>query len=465
MRLSPPILIVSTLIALVAVVIVGMLLVDPPRTLITEAVFAPALITPNADGADDVTVFGYTLSRNAVISLTFTHPDGRMFAFRQDEPRIPGDHRVAFSGVVDGFAQPGDQVIGQITRRLMPDGDYTWTLTATDEASHTETRTGTLTLASGDAPLPDILEFTVGPAIFTPNQDGISDRTFINVVLAKDSELSVFLIGEDGTRILIPQRIEGSRPGEAGRHTFDYEGGVDRNADPPPDGTYEIVATAQDAVGQRVEQRTTITLRDGGKPFAQIVTQPTGVSVVFEPLAWDEIYFTQRDQPGALVPIPANPAALSLATVGLPVSDLLIFKLTIENNGDVPIRTTGPTPGTAYTWDQNASTLGWFEEPGAWRIGIDCTTAARDYPWRWAVGTADDLVAVDDPVSGVTYYYLPPGTRSVVWGAIRMTTLEVYNPQQCWAGLIHERVGISQFNNVVGVREIELIDVNAGLQP
>jgi hypothetical protein len=41
-----------------------------------------------------------------------------------------------------------------------------------------------------------------------------------------------------------------------------------------------------------------------------------------------------------------------------------------------------------------------------------------------------------------------------------MTTIEVYNPQQCWAGLIHERVGISQFNNVVGARDIELIEIS-----
>ncbi|MGQ9910085.1 MAG: hypothetical protein ACUVS2_14750 [Candidatus Flexifilum sp.] len=459
MRISLVFLIAGVLIGIGVMLVVGYTLLNPAVPLIAEAGFAPDTISPNADGVDDVTIFAYTLSRGAVIDLTFTHEDGREFVFRQQEQRIPGEHRVAFSGVVDGYRQEGDRVIGQIVRRLMPDGVYTWTLRAVEENGSSDVRSGTLTIAGGDSTLPDILEFTVGPAEFTPNQDGISDRAYINVVLAKDSDLQVFLVAPDGTRILIPERLEGTRPGQAGRHTFDYEGGVDRNADPPPDGTYEIVASAQDAVGQRIEQRATIAIVNGGKPFAQIVTQPTGVSVVFETLPWDERYYAERDNPGVPVAIPADPAALSLTTVALPVGDLLVFKLTVENNGSVPIRTTGPEPGTVYTWDQNASTLGWFEEPGAWRIGIDCTTAARDYPWRWAVGTRDDLVAVDDPVTGATYYYLPPGRRAVVWGAIRMTTVEVYNPQQCWAGLIHERVGISQFNNVVGARDIELIEI------
>lgn len=464
MRVPLVFLVVGALVGVGAMLAIGSVLINPNTALITEAGFAPDVISPNADGMDDITIFAYTLSRGATIDLVFEHEDGRQFVFRSQDARIPGEHRVAFSGVVDGYTQEGDAFLGQIMRRLMPDGTYTWTLSAADETGARETRTGTLVIAGGDSALPDILEFTVGPVQFTPNQDGISDRAFINVVLAKDSDLEVFLIAADGTRILIPERLEGIRPGEAGRHTFDYEGGVDRNADPPPDGTYEIVATAQDAVGQRVEQRATITIADGGKPFAQILTQPTGVSVVFETRPWDEQYFSERDLPGAPVEIPSDPAALTLTTVALPVGDLLVFKLTVENNGNVPIRTTGPAPGTVYTWDQNASTLGWFEEPGAWRIGIDCTTATRDYPWRWSVGTPDSLVAIEDVVSGATYYYLPPGERAVVWGAIRMTTVEVYNPQQCWAGLIHERVGISQFNNVVGARDIELIDLTGSDQ-
>ena len=32
------------------------------------------------------------------------------------------------------------------------------------------------------------------------------------------------------------------------------------------------------------------------------------------------------------------------------------------------------------------------------------------------------------------------------------------NPQNCWAGLIHEDVEVSVFNNMVGTRSVELVD-------
>jgi hypothetical protein len=43
-----------------------------------------------------------------------------------------------------------------------------------------------------------------------------------------------------------------------------------------------------------------------------------------------------------------------------------------------------------------------------------------------------------------------------------MTEIEARNPQNCWAGLIHEDVEISIRNNNVGQREVELVDPSAG---
>jgi hypothetical protein len=91
-------------------------------------------------------------------------------------------------------------------------------------------------------------------------------------------------------------------------------------------------------------------------------------------------------------------------------------------------------------------------------VGLDCENATSDYPWRWAVGADDALVSETDPETGETFRYLPPGARSVVWGAVRMTELvETSNPQACWAGLIHEDVEISLRNSRVGAREVELV--------
>ncbi|MCZ7544761.1 MAG: hypothetical protein M5R40_15130 [Anaerolineae bacterium] len=156
-------------------------------------------------------------------------------------------------------------------------------------------------------------------------------------------------------------------------------------------------------------------------------------------------------------------SALTTA-ITVPRGDMLVFRLTVWNYSNIPIRTTGPPPGTVYQQDQRASGLGWYDESGAWRVGIDCDTAMSDYPWRWAIGAADELTVVEE--NGQTYYYLPPGQQAVVWGAIRLTDIvEARNPQFCWAGLIHEDVGIAELNNRVGAREIEIVEGPNALAP
>jgi hypothetical protein len=459
MRISILLTIGAALVALALVVVAGVVLLQPARSLITAAQFEPDTLTPNADGSDDVALFRYSLSRAATVSLLLEAEDGTTYAFRADERRIADDYQVLFSGVVDGFTLPGETLDGEVLRRLIPDGSYTWRLTATADDGARDERSGTLVIADGDAPLPELRNFTVQPTDFTPNQDGVDDRVQINLVLSKDAELQVYLLGEDGVRYFIPERREEAASGEAGRRWYDYDGGVDRGADPPPDGHYTVIAEAQDAVGQRMRQTAALTLRDGGKPLAQIVTQPSGADVVFVRRAWDETYADED----AHIERPDEPGDVSLTAITMPVGDLLVFKLTIENYSDVPLRTTGPAPGAIYDFDERASTIGWYESSGAWRVGIDCENAISDYPWRWAIGDDAALEAVTNPLTGEVFRYLPPGERSVVWGAVRMTELvEISNPQACWAGLIHEDVEISLQNSRVGPREVELV---AGAAP
>ncbi|HEX2906733.1 MAG TPA: hypothetical protein VHO69_07735 [Phototrophicaceae bacterium] len=262
-----------------------------------------------------------------------------------------------------------------------------------------------------------------------------------------------------GLQVFLAERKEGRLPGEPGRHDFDYDGGVDLGADPPPDGDYTVVAVAEDAEGQRLRRMTTMRIEQGGDPQAEIAPQAVGVDVVFDHAVYDARYLGTEGQPGELIAPPDDPQDLNQLAVNIPLGDLLVFKLTIENYGEVPIRTSGPMPGTVYEQNQVAASLGFYDESGAWRVGLDCDTATRDYPWRWAVGSADDLEVVTDKESGQTYYYLLPGQQTVVWGAVRMTDLvEGRNPQNCWAGLIHEDVEVSTYNSRVGARQVELID-------
>lgn len=459
--------VLAAVVGLAVVVAAGAILLQPPRPLITEAAFTPAAISPNADGQDDVTMFSYNLSRAANISVAFTAPDGTVYAFRQSEPRAAGDHSVLFSGVVDGFTLPGETVQGEVLRRLMPDGDYTWSLTADGADGETMTQTGTLVIAGGDAALPDIPEFTVFPEVFTPNQDGISDRTAINVGLIKPADVSLYLQREGMEPIYVPERLE-DQPGEGAavlRHLYDYEGGVDLGANPPPDGEYTVVVEAQDDVGQRVRRTSTLTIAGGGKPQAQIMPQPTGPTVVFESRPWEDRFATSAEERGDLIDPPSSPESLALTTVTMPVGDLLVFKLTVENYSNVPIRTSGSPPGTVYDWNQRASTFGEYDESGSWRVGLDCDTAGSVYPWRWRIGDDSALVTETDPNTGNTFTYLPPGARATVWGAVRMSQIEVRNPQNCWAGLIHEDVEVSSLNDYVGPRQVELLDPTGQFTP
>lgn len=119
-------------------------------------------ITPNADGDSDITEFSYGLSRNAQVSLTFQTADGTSFVFRQNETRIPSDYTVAFSGVVGGYKLPGDTTTGEIERRLIPNGQYTWHLQAQDAVTgETAEQTGKLEIADAGSQLPEITGFTL----------------------------------------------------------------------------------------------------------------------------------------------------------------------------------------------------------------------------------------------------------------------------------------------------------------
>ncbi len=234
-------------------------------------------------------------------------------------------------------------------------------------------------------------------------------------------------------------------------------GGLFLVSRPPANGTYTLYAVAQDAVGQRLVRTAEITLVDSGLPQVEIVPQSTGGTVCFELATYTDNYFTDATQQGE--PLPKPTAVCSeLTTLTLPGGDLLVFRLTVYNYGDTPIRTAPPFAGTVYQQTQRTSSLGAYEQSGAWRVGIMCDTAESDFPWRWALAPEEQLTAVQDPETGNTYYYLLAGQQTETWGAIRMTELiPSRNPQPCWAGLIHEDVGIPAQQNNVGRREVELV--------
>jgi hypothetical protein len=414
------------LLALAVFLVIGYLVSRPRGPVLVEASLSRDTISPNADGNADATQITYRLRRQSTVSIYFEGADGQRYSVRTDQPRARGEYSVLFSGVVEGYTREGEQVKGEVLNRLMPDGVYTWVVEATDRLTGRVDRlTGTLTVEDADPVLPDIWEFTISPPVFTPNQDGLDDRVQINVYVPKAADLLVYLIDTEGKRYFVPEVQQGRMPGEEGRHSFEYDGGVDMGVSPPPDGTYQVLVEARDAEGQRVRQSGQVTILNGGVPLAEIVGQPVGDTVRF-----------------------------SAETVV--VGDVLTFTLTVENYGEAPIRTTGPPPGYIYDQDEVFSTHGYYEESGAWRVGIGCDTCLTNYPWRWALGTPETLTPIE--VNGQVHYYLMPGQRAVVTGGIRLRNIvEARNPQQFWAGLIHEDVGIASVNDRVDAHWIEIV--------
>jgi hypothetical protein len=456
MALPKTLTIIFALVGLAIAAAVGYVILRPPGALLSNAGFDKTRISPNADGQDDITTIRYSLSRSARVSIYLENAAGQRYVFRDQERRAAGDYSAYFSGVVGGYTLPGETIPGTIERRLIPNDQYTWVIEA-EADGETERAAGTLEIVEADSTPPVISTFEINPRLFTPNQDGIRDRTSINIYLEKPADLTVYLQDAEGLRYYLSEREGGRAPGDAGNHEYDYDGGVDQELQPPPDGTYNVYAVAQDDEGQRIVRQGELTIQDGGLPNAEIVPQTTGATVFFDHVPYDEMYYTDADIPGQPIAYPEGVAS-EVTTLTMRQGDLLVFKLTVSNYGATPIRTAGPFPGTVYDFSQTAASLEAYEESGAWRVGINCHTAYSDFPWRWALAPLDELTAVYDEDADETYYYLLPGQRAEVWGAIRMTEIrKARNPQECWAGLIHEDVNIPTFQSRVGAREIELV--------
>jgi hypothetical protein len=401
---------------IIVLILVGLGMIGcSARPLLYDVEFYPNVISPNADGHDDAANILYKLSRNANVSIYLIDEDGKRHYHRKGARRSvqKEPYWTLFSGVVDV-----DEA-GPVKRRILPDGHYTWVIEATDDMGHTERVEGSLTIVDADTTLPELWGFSVSPQVFSPNRDGVGDHVTITYFLAKPATVRVYLENEAGEKFFIPEKVsQRIKPGEVGLHQHDYEGGVDLGAVPPPDGTYTVVAIAEDKVGQRVEERSTLTIQHGGVPRADII------NAVVE-------YSTSEGLRG------------DFTSLTIPLSGTLYFTATVENYGDTPVRTTGPESGTTYTSRQNFSNLGWHQSDGAWRFGIDFEeNPGYPYPFRWSLGRHDELEAVvkgDD-----VFYYLRPGQRVTITGAIQILHKPPRNPFYLWAGLIHEGVEIVQ---------------------
>ncbi|MDM8530360.1 hypothetical protein QUF63_04260 [Anaerolineales bacterium HSG25] len=383
------------------------------QPLLSQVTVEPEAITPNADGLTDVTRISYNLSRSANLSIYLMDEAKERYYFRQERRRSEGVYQVDFSGVINGS--------------MLPNDSYHWVVEAIADDGETAREQGSLIIKNADTEKPELQGFSVYPKRFTPNQDGIDDRVTINYSLTKEAQVQIYLIApDDETRYPIAEVEREIEPGKPGFHTYDYEGGVDLGADPPPDGEYTVYAEAVDTVGNRTIITDTLIIVEGGVPRADIVSANV------------DFYNPETN------------------TKIVPLGQTLAFTLTVENFGSVPIRTIGPSSGEHYLSHESFNTKEFYESPGAWRIGIDYEgNPSYPYPYRWAVGNLDELEQRE--INGETFYYLMPGERALVTGSIEILDVPAQRDRvNFWAGLIHENVRIDVFNDHVDPQPIAI---------
>lgn len=382
-----------------SVLILLLILTACGGSILSQVSVKPETITPREGAPNRAAKIEYSLSRPATVSVYLLDAQQGKHSLRENQSRAAGSYQIVFGGIVDD--------------RTLPDGAYQVVVEAKDETGAAQTTRMPLTISGADTTLPEMQNFTVYPDNFTPNQDGIEDRVTISYYLIKPAQVTVYLT--DGTHkypvdekkettVLTPDGLSAVGP-----HEYDYDGGVDLGAPPPPDGTYTVVAEALDGVGNIVRAEHPLTIKDGGSPRASII----GSAGVFAPLV-------------------------------VPLGSTLTFTATVQNVGTVPIRTKGPEPGFVYTTSQNYSTQKYFEEPGIWRVGVDSegNSIGRQYPYRWQLGSSAELKHVI--INGQEYLYLMPGQVVIVSGGIQIADKPPKIDPFYWLGLVQEQVRIVQ---------------------
>ena len=385
----------SLRIGLVLLLTLPLLSACRPSGLLSAVSIRPATISPNADGVEDVAEINYSLRDQSTVSIYLIDEAGQRHDFRSEKRRSKGDRTAYFGGVING--------------RLLPDGGYTVVFEATDFRGRADRAQQSLILSGGDQSPLTIENLNIWPETFTPDRDGITDRVTIGYSLSKDAaRTEVYILGADGTKYPVPEdRIR--EMGAPGSHEHDYDAGIDLGATPPPDGVYTVVVQAVDAVGNQARDEGRLVIQGGGVPRVEVV----------------------------------NRAAVFSRTV-VPLGETLTFTCTVKNIGTVPVRTKGPESSTVYSSVENFNTLGEYEEPGLFRVGLDFegNSFGRLYPYRWQLGRDEELTAIETAIGAEKY--LMPGQTATVVGHVRMEEKLYKTEPYFWLGLIHEQVEIVQ---------------------
>ena len=139
--------------------------VTPPR--VENLTAFPAAISPNFDGVDDVATLTYRLTKRARVFASATDGAGRRVYLGTQELLEPGEYREVWDGTVND--------------RPLPDGEYQFSIRATDLAGNVAVARAAVTVGGGGRPDARILRVSFSPRRVMVGEEVRVEATVKNV--------------------------------------------------------------------------------------------------------------------------------------------------------------------------------------------------------------------------------------------------------------------------------------------
>lgn len=355
---------------------------------------SPVTISPNGDGKEDFATITYTLSRSASISLILSGQDGAQYVLRQNERRSAGSYVAKF----DGTYAPD---LGKPVRRLLPDGEYWYTVLAEGNDGQKAEAKGKIIITNGDPRPLEVTDLAVDRDTITPNGDASDDEMRLSYGVSKNAEVSIYASDRDGKTYLLDPPTKRN----AGLYGHTWNG--TSNGQRIPDGSYVLHVQAKDSSGNVAEAVKEVRVEGGGTPQLEVLKVRITPTVVLQ-------------------------------------GGKLNVEISVKNTGDTLLRSLGPDPGTAYTteqtfnyWKQDNGEPKYFERPGFWRVGVMWDSAGTQYPFRWGFGKD-----------------LAPGEEATITGTIQLVNVRP-GDVRFWGSAVQEGVGFP--GGQVGIQTIKVV--------
>jgi hypothetical protein len=367
------------------------------QPLLDRVIVSQEVLRPSGNG--ESLAISYRLGRDANVSVYLQDEAGQRYALRENQPRVADND--AYSVTFDGTVPTNE---GQLRRKLLPNGAYTYIVEAREASGESVSFTGQFRIEYDQVTLPSIDNLVVSPSVISPNGDAIDDVANITYRLPVTATVDITITTPEGEVYPFVSRTE--QPPAEYLHTWN---GKRSDGVALGNGVYTYTITAEDMYGNVAVQSGQIELVDVGQPEATIIEA-------------------------------------RIAPERVMLGETITVTIRIRNTGSVPIRTYGPESGFGYTTDEVFSSVedGAYaaKSGGFWRVGVDWDAnsggGAKRYPYRWALSSKPasewDVPGVED--------ILEPGEEVVVTGTI--TILQPENKMGFYVGLIQDGVGFRQ---------------------